>query len=197
MSGSGLNRAVLAVTGVLLLAAGGFGLAVRFAVLDVLVPDAPLVPGVAPPPSWVWWAIAVGGTGFGLLAGCLLTAQVCGGPKSRTWRFDADAGRTELAASTALAPLLAETGAYPGVHAVRGTLAGTRDTPRVTLVISTGRDGEPGVIRHALVTGGLPRLRRALDVDELPAAVEFRLTDEPGARTGQVTAAHVVTDPPG
>lgn len=185
---SRLNRAVLAVIGLLLLAAGCFGLATRFAVLDVLAPDAPLVPGDAPPPPWVWWATAAGGVLLGLLAVRWLAAQLDRAPKTRTWRFDAGGsdtgGRTELAARTAVAPLLAEAETYPGVHAARGTLAGTRDEPRLALVISTDRDGEPGAIRHALATRGLPRLRQALDLDELPTTVEFRFTDEPGPRTG-------------
>lgn len=181
---SRLNRAVLAVTGLLLLAACAFGLATRFALLDVLAPDAPLVPGDAPPPTWVWWVTSAGGVVLGLLAFRWLVAQADRAPKTRTWRFDTNgdtgAGRTELATGTAIAPLLAETETYPGVRAARGALAGTRDEPSLALVISTDRDGEPGAIRHALVTRGLPRLRQALDLDELPTTVEFRFTDKPG-----------------
>ncbi|GAA2660506.1 MULTISPECIES: alkaline shock response membrane anchor protein AmaP [Actinosynnema] len=185
-----LNRAVLAVTGLLLLAAGGFALATRFAVLDVLAPDAPLVPGDALPPPWVWNVIAVAGTALGLLAVRWLVAQVARAPRSSLWRFDTDgSGRTELAASTALAPLLAEAGAYPGVREARGVLTGAGNAPRLELVISTDRDGEPGAIRRALATGGLPRLRRALDLDRLPTTVEFRLTGNPGARTAPPTSS--------
>ncbi|MEV8444081.1 alkaline shock response membrane anchor protein AmaP [Actinosynnema sp. NPDC051121] len=189
---SGLNRAVLALTGLLLLAAGGFALATRFALLDLLAPDAPLVPGDAPPPTWVWWAVAAGAVVLGLLAVRWLAAQADRTPKTRTWRSDtggssdtsgsATGGRTELAAGTAVAPLLAEIETYPGVHAAHGTLAGIRDEPRLALVVTTDQDGEPGAIRHALVTRGLPRLRQALDLDELPTAVEFRFTDKPALR---------------
>lgn len=178
-----LNRAVLAATGLLLLVAGGLALATRSAVPAVLPPDAPLVPGDAPPPTWAWWATAAGGVVLGLLAVRWLTAQVRRGPSTRTWRFGSDAGRTELAASTAIAPLLAETETYPGVHAARGALSGPLGAPSLALVVSTGQDGEPGAIRHALVTRGLPRLRQALDLDELPVTVEFRFTGKPGPRT--------------
>ncbi|ATE55786.1 alkaline shock response membrane anchor protein AmaP [Actinosynnema pretiosum] len=181
---SWLNRALLALIGALLLASGGFGLAARFAALDVLPADAPLVPGVEPPPPWAWWLTAACGVVLGLLAAGWLAAQASRGPRSPTWRSGAVDGRTELAASTAIAPLLAEVGACPGVRAVRGALAGPLESPALALVISTGRGGDPGAIRHELVTRVLPRLRRALDLAELPTTVEFHVGGEPGPRTG-------------
>ncbi|MGW6443198.1 alkaline shock response membrane anchor protein AmaP [Lentzea sp. NPDC055074] len=182
---SGLNRVVLAIIGLVLLVAGGVVVAETVATLNVLSPDAPLVPGDALPPAWVWPVTAVCAVALGLLATRWLVAQADRTPKTGTWRFDVGPGegRTELAARTAIAPLLAEVETYPGVHAVHGTLAGRRDDPALALVISTTRDGEPGTIRHGLVTNGLPRLRQALGIDRLPTTVEFHLTDKPGPRT--------------
>ncbi|SDG71139.1 hypothetical protein SAMN05216553_110376 [Lentzea fradiae] len=180
-----LNRVVLAVTGLVLLVGGGVVVAETLTTLNLLRPDAPLVPGDALPPTWVWYVAAIGSAALGLLAIRWLVAQADRTPESSTWRYDTEpgSGRTELAASTAITPLLAEIEAYPGVHAVHGTLAGRLDAPALALVISTTRDGEPGAIRHALVSEGLPRLRRALAIDELPTTVEFRLTDARGPRT--------------
>ncbi|MDX3659704.1 hypothetical protein PV646_20585 [Streptomyces sp. ID05-26A] len=182
---SGLNRVVLAIIGLVLLVAGGVVLAGTLATLDVLRPDSPLVPGDALPPAWVWYVITAGAVALGLLATRWLVAQADRTPRTGTWRFDTGpgGGRTELAASTAIAPLLAEVETYPGVHAVRGTLAGRPENPALTLVISTTQDGEPSAIRHALVASGLPRLRQALGISELPTTVEFHLTDKPGPRT--------------
>ncbi|PPK65103.1 hypothetical protein CLV40_116146 [Actinokineospora auranticolor] len=179
---SRLNRALLAATGLLLLAAGGFALATRFAVLDVLPPEGHLVPGSATAPTWVWYTTAACGVVLGLLAIRWLVAQVIRKPKTHTWRFDTDTGRTDLSASTAVGPLLAEAETYPGVHTARGTLAGTRDNPTLVLVISTEQDAEPAAIRRALATRGVPRLCRVLDLGDLPTTVEFRFTDEPAAR---------------
>ncbi|GAA3001125.1 alkaline shock response membrane anchor protein AmaP [Actinokineospora diospyrosa] len=185
---SRLNRALLAATGLLLLACAGFALGTRFAVLDVLPPDGHLLPGDPAPPTWVWYATAACGVVLGLLALRWLVAQVIREPKAHQWRFDTDTGRTGLAASTATAPLLAETETYPGVLAARGTLAGTRANPALALVITTEQDAEPGAIRHALAARGVPRLRRALDLEDLPTTVEFRFTGEAGPRLGVPTA---------
>jgi hypothetical protein len=182
---SGLNRVVLAIIGLVLLVGGGLVVAAKFTTLNALRPDAPLVPGDALPPTWVWYVIAICSAALGLLAARWLVAQVNRTPRSSIWRFDIDpgSGRTELAASTAITPLLAEMEAYPGVHAVRGTLAGRQSAPVLAVVITTTKDGEPSAIRHALAARGLPRLRQALGIDELPTTVEFRLTEEPGPRT--------------
>ncbi|OOC00880.1 hypothetical protein B0293_41125, partial [Amycolatopsis azurea DSM 43854] len=95
---------------------------------------------------------------------------------------DPDAGRTELAASTAIEPFVSEVTTYPGVHAAHATLAGTRDTPAVALVISAEQGGDLTEIRHRIDTDGLPRLCQALDLDTLPTTVEFRFSTKAGAR---------------
>ncbi|GLW89679.1 alkaline shock response membrane anchor protein AmaP [Actinokineospora globicatena] len=197
---SRLNRVLLATTGVVLLAGGGFALATRFGVLEVLGPDDHLVVGYTPPPMWVWYATAACAIVLGLLAVRWLVAQVIRKPKTHPWRFDTDGGRTELAASAATTPLLAETETYPGVLAARGTLAGTRDNPVLALVISTEHDAEPHAIRHALAKRGVPRLRQALDLDTLPTTVEFHFTDKAGPRTATPdpdAAPHGWVEPPG
>ncbi|EMD22700.1 hypothetical protein C791_8024 [Amycolatopsis azurea DSM 43854] len=71
---------------------------------------------------------------------------------------------------------------YPGVHAAHATLAGTRDTPAVALVISAEQGGDLTEIRHRIDTDGLPRLCQALDLDTLPTTVEFRFSTKAGAR---------------
>jgi len=180
-----LNRTVLGFFGLVLLAAGGFTIATHFGSLTLLDPDAPLAPGTAPPPTWVWYLVAVAAIVVGLLLLRWLAAQLARKPKTRTWRFEAEAGRghTELAAATAVAPFLAEVETYPGVHAAHATLAGTRENPALALVLTTRQDGEPTTIRERLETHGLPRLRQALDLDVLPVTIEFRFSTKTGART--------------
>ncbi|OLR91835.1 Asp23/Gls24 family envelope stress response protein [Actinokineospora bangkokensis] len=179
-----LNRGLLAVTGLVLAAAGAFALATHFRVLRVLDPGTTLVPGTQPPPTWVLYAVAAGAVVLGLLALRWLVAQLARAPKTHTWHLEADpgTGRTELPAKTAVEPLLAEVGAYPGVHAAHGTLTGTRANPAVVLRVTVEQDGDPADIRHRIETEGLPRLRQALDLDELPAGIEFRFSTSTGAR---------------
>jgi hypothetical protein len=180
-----LNRTLLALVGLVLLAAGGFAVATHFGKLTLLASDAPLTPGTATPPTWVWYVAAVVAIVLGLLLLRWLAAQLTRKPKTHTWRFETnlDRGRTELAAGTAVAPFLAEVETYPGVHAAHATLAGTHDNPALALVLSAEQDGEPTTIRERIETHGLPRLRQALDLDTLPVTIEFRFTTETGART--------------
>ncbi|MEA5363000.1 alkaline shock response membrane anchor protein AmaP [Amycolatopsis sp., V23-08] len=180
-----LNRTLLALFGLVLLAAGGFAVATHFGKLTLLSPDSALTPGTSAPPAWVWYVVAAAAIVVGLLLLRWLAAQLARKPKTHTWRFetDPDRGRTELAAATAAAPFLAEVETYPGVHAAHATLAGTHDDPALALVLSVEQDGDPSALRDRLETEGLPRLRQALDLDVLPVTIEFRFTTKTGART--------------
>ncbi|WP_410574788.1 alkaline shock response membrane anchor protein AmaP [Amycolatopsis sp. cmx-4-61] len=179
-----LNRTLLGLVGLVLLATGGFAVATHFGKLTVLDPGAPLVPGTATPPTWAWYVVAAVALVVGLLLLRWLAAQLTRKPKTHTWRFETDPGRgrTELAASAAVAPFLAEVEAYPGVHTAHATLAGTHDAPVLALVLNAEQDGDPTEIRNRLDAHGLPRLRQALDLDALPVTVEFRFTPRTGAR---------------
>ncbi|UOZ03809.1 alkaline shock response membrane anchor protein AmaP [Amycolatopsis sp. WQ 127309] len=179
-----LNRVLLGLVGLVLLAAGGFAVATHFRRLTVVDPGSPLVPGTASPPTWVLYVAAAVAVVLGLLVLRWLLAQLARRPRTQTWRFeeDPDRGRTELAADAAVAPFTEELRTYPGVHQARATLAGTREDPTLALVVSVEQDGDPTEIRERLETEGLPRLRQALDLDAVPVAIEFRFTTSAGPR---------------
>jgi hypothetical protein len=179
-----LNRVGLAVVGVVLVAAGGFVVAAHLGMLTIVDPHSALVPGTEAPPTWVLYVIAAVAIIAGTLMVWWLLAQLVRTPKTHTWRLeqDADRGRTELAASTATAPLVGELTTYTGVRAANATLTGTREAPVVALVVNLEQDGDLTAIRERIETHGLPRLRQALDLDTLPATVEFRVTTKTGAR---------------
>ena len=179
-----LNRTLLAVLGVVLLAAGACALLVHFGWWRILDRNTPLVPGTAMPGTVVLYVAAAVAIILALLCLRWLAAQLLVKPKTKVLRFehDIDTGRTELAASAAIAPFLAEVETYPGVHAARGTLHGTRADARLTLVITADQDGDLGEIRQALHDNGLPRLRHALDLELLPVGVEFRVATPSGQR---------------
>ena len=135
-----LNRIGLAVVGVVLVAAGGFVVATHLGMLTIVDPHSVLVPGSEAPPTWVLYVIAA----IAIIAGTLmvrwLLAQLVRTPTTHTWRLeqDSDRGRTELAASTATAPLVGELTTYTGVHGrprhphryPRSTRPGIGDPPR-------------------------------------------------------------------
>jgi hypothetical protein len=179
-----LNRALLALIGLLLIAAGGFAGALHFGKLAVLAPEAPLVPGTALPPTWAWYTAAAVVVLLGLLLLRWLAAQLTRKPKTHTWHFatDPDRGRTELSPGTAIEPFLTEVRTYPGVHTAHATLAGTRENPALVLILSAEQDGDLTAIRHRLDTHGLPRLRQAIDLGTLPVTIEFRFTTKAGGR---------------
>jgi hypothetical protein len=179
-----LNRTVLAVVGVVLVAVGGFAVATYLGMLTVVDPRSALVPGTEAPPIWALYVVAAVAIIMGTLMVRWLLAQLIHTPKTHTWRFeqDSDRGRTELASSIATAPLVGELTTYPGVHAAHATLTGTREAPVLALVINLEQDGDLTAVRERVETHGLPRLRQALDLDVLPATVEFRVTTKTGAR---------------
>ncbi len=179
-----LNRGLLGLVGVVLLVAGAFTVATHFGLLTVFPRDAPLVPEMADPPTWAFYVAATVAIVLGLLCLGWLLAQLARTPKTHTWRFEQNPaqGRTELAAGTAIAPFIEEVTAYPGVHAVRATLAGRRETPALAMVVSADQDSDLADIRHRIDTIGLPRLRQALDLDAVPVTIEFRFANTTGAR---------------
>jgi hypothetical protein len=179
-----LNRGGLAVVGVVLVAVGGFAVATHLGMLTIVDPRSALVPGTEAPPTWVLYVVAAVAIIAGVLMVRWLLAQLVRRPKAHTWRLeqDPDRGRTELASSTATIPLVGELTTHTGVRAVHAALAGPREAPVLALVVNLEQDGDLAAVREHLDTHGLPRLRQALDLETLPATVEFRVTTKAGAR---------------
>ncbi|MGC7097699.1 alkaline shock response membrane anchor protein AmaP [Amycolatopsis lurida] len=179
-----LNRGLLGVFGLVLLAAGGFALGTYSGKLTWFDRSGAVLPGIATPPTWALYATAAGAIVAGLLALRWLVAQLARKPKTHTWRLETDPaqGRTEIAASTAVAPFVEEVGTFPGVHSARATLAGSRQSPMLAVIVRTHQSGDLRAIREHLDTKALPRLREALDLDTFPLTVEYRPTPTTGDR---------------
>ena len=175
-----LNRTLLAVLGLVLVAAGGAVLAVAAGVLRPPWPG--LVPSTRPVLTWVPWAGAGGAAVLGLLCLRWLVAQAARRPRTGTWELAADPahGSTRLAADTATAPLVAELTGYPGVRSAGAWLTGGPGDPALTLVVTVDPDVSLAVVRERIGADALPRFRQALELAELPVTVRFQL-----ARTAQ------------
>ena len=181
-----LNRTLLLIIGIVLLAAAAFALLTAFGVLRVLARDASLTPATLTLPTWVTWASAVAAILLGLLSLRWLLAQALRQPKTGTWRLetDRDYGATELDAQTAVVPLVEEVESYPGVHRASARLSGTAQKPVLHLVIGTDDDADITGLRHRIDTQAMANLRRSLDLTTLPADLLIRLDD---ARSTQLT----------
>lgn len=179
-----LNRGLLVLFGLILLAAGACAIAAHYGAIGALPADRTLVPGTATPPTWALYTTAVAAVIAGLLALRWLLAQLASSPKTRTWRLERDPadGATTLASVTAVEPFTNDISAYPGVHTASATLTGPRDAPALAVIISTEQHTDLTTLRQRLDTAALPRLRQALDLDSLPVSVEFRFTTKTGAR---------------
>jgi hypothetical protein len=179
-----VNRVLLALIGLILLAAGAFAILENTGVLTLVDRESALAPGTARPPTWVLYTTAAAGVVVALLALRWLLTQLTPTTKNRTWQLEehAEHGGTELSTATATVPFVADMTACPGVHTARAALSGPGQSPRLAVVVGIEQDASVDDVRSYLGTHALPRLRQALDLAELPTTVEFRFTTKAGAR---------------
>lgn len=168
-----LNRALLLLAGLILLAAGAFQLTTRFGLLHLVPRHQALTFLGADLPDWtapVALAVAIVA---GLASLRWLAAQARRRPRTTSWRLTADPGRgvTTMHADSAAAPLEADVEEYDGVRGVRAWLTGPRHGPALYLHVRTDYDADLTVLRQQILGHALPRLRGALDLDELPSAM--------------------------
>ncbi|MFI9380800.1 alkaline shock response membrane anchor protein AmaP [Kutzneria sp. NPDC052558] len=171
-----LNRTLLALLGIVLLAAGAIAAAAHFARIGPLAPDSAVLPDLGRPPAWTPTAVGAAGVIIGLLALRWLLAQFGRGPKTHTWQHTEESGATTYRPTIAVTPFEDEVAALPGVRSAAADLGGTRDAPTLALLVTAEPDADLRSIRQALAADVLPRLRQALDLDAVAATVEFRFS---------------------
>lgn len=176
---NGVNRAVLALLGLLLLAGGGLGLAWSFGVFGSgrhpLLP--PAVSDVFRTRSWIWWVIAVACLVLALLSLRWLLAQL------RTDRI----GRLDLTEDDRDGQLTVSAGALTdavqtevtGLRGVTAASAHLRDRRgrRLTLTVELADYADIAEVRNALEERVVAHARQAIDDPVLPVDIELR----PGA----------------
>ncbi|MFI1461210.1 Asp23/Gls24 family envelope stress response protein [Nocardia carnea] len=174
-----LNRLLLALLGIALLAAGAYALAAYSGWPGWVDTDTPLVPGTAAPADWVFWLVITGATVLGLLCLRWLMAQLFRMPRPVSWRMEADgsAGRTVLSSRTAATAVAADIESYGEVRTADAWLAGPRATPELHLVVTAEPGADIPRLRDRIHEEAVPRLRRALDVGELPIRLELGFAD--------------------
>jgi hypothetical protein len=168
-----LNRALLLVAGLVLLAAGLFETGSGLGLIHLVAKHQSLAVLAGQRPHWVGPAVFAGAVVTGLAALCWLVAQLPRRHRSITWRVAAnpDRGVTTLPADAAAAPLAADVAAYHGVRGATARLAGPPRTPQLYLHVRTEYDTDLTALRRQIEQHALPRLRGALELDDLPSAI--------------------------
>jgi hypothetical protein len=183
-----LNRTVLALLGLLCLAAGGVVLLIGTGLLGDLLPvpaDAPLLPPRLVLPGWGPSAVAAVAVVIGLLALRWLIAQTIRRPASSNWQLSPDTttGTTHIDSDAAVRPLADEIEDYPGVRSATASLTGPRQHPHLYLRVSADDHADISELRRRIGANAIPRLTQALNLPALPADTLLRLVTASGART--------------
>jgi hypothetical protein len=174
------NRAVLAVLGLLLLAAGATGLAAGLGAFGADVRTRQVIPSAirdwASRHDWFWILVAAGCILVALLALRWLLAQAS---TSRIGELELESdrrrGRTVMTGRAVTDAVAGEIGSYRGVGGVRASLLGDRAAP--TLLVRATLDGraDPAAVSTRIQTDAVPHTRQALEMPDLPVRLELRL----------------------
>jgi hypothetical protein len=183
-----LNRTVLALLGLLCLAAGGVVLLVGTGLVGGVLPvptDAPLLPPGLVLPGWAPSAVTAVTIIIGLLALRWLIAQTIRRPASSNWQLSPDttAGTTHIDGDAAVRPLADEIEDYPGVRSATASLTGPRQHPHLYLRVSADDHADISDLRRRIGANAIPHLTQALNLPALPADTLLRLVTASGART--------------
>lgn len=175
-----INRTLLGLAGLALAGAGGYALAAHYGRLGWVDTGAPLVPGPAAPPTWVFVAVIAGAAVLALLCLRWLLAQLFRMPKSEGWQVGGDhrGGRTVLRSGTAAAPVAADIEGSPGVRDAEAWLSGSPDTPQLHLLVTAAPAADVAELRRRILGHAVTRLRAALEVEAVPVTLELRFADE-------------------
>jgi hypothetical protein len=173
---NGVNRTVLAVLGLVLLAAGALGLALSFGAFGDNAQ--PLLPqgmrDYARDQSWFWWAVAAACLVIALLGLRWLLAQLA---TDRVGRLDLTTddrdGLTTVHGSALTDAVQAEVEELRGVVGASAQLRDRRGR-RLSLTVDLAEYADIAEVRHSLEDRVVAHARQAVDDPALPVDVELR-----------------------
>ena len=174
------NRGILALLGLVLLAAGGAGIAAGVGVFGnsftrTKVIDQDYRDWVASH-DWFWLALAAGSILVALLALRWLLAQASTTRLSHLdIESDRSAGRTVLSGSAVTDAVASEIKGYRGISGASAHLLGTRGTPTLLIHATLDGRGDPAELQRRIRTDAIAHARQALDQPDLPVRLEVRL----------------------
>jgi hypothetical protein len=181
-----LNRTVLTLLAVALLAAGAYGLARGYGAFGDARAAEPILDDdvrsfVTRNADWFWPLAAVcsilaAWIGLRWLLAQFVTPSVTHLPV----RADGP-GRTELSVHGATAALAREIGEYAGVRSSKARMVSDHP-PEVEITVDVHDDADVPAVRRRIEEHALPRFRTALELPNLQARIHVRLA-EPAGRT--------------
>jgi hypothetical protein len=175
-----LNRSVLALLGLLCLAAGAVVLLAGTGLLGNRLPvpaDAPLLPPGPALPGWGTAVVSAVAVIVGLLALRWLIAQMIRLPAGGSWQLSPDTttGTTHLDSDAAAGPLADDIEDLPGVRSATARLTGPHGHPHLYLRVSADDHADISDLRRRIDDHAIPRLIHALNVPALRADMLLRL----------------------
>jgi hypothetical protein len=104
---------------------------------------------------------------------------------SESWHLPTDPadGSTVLDADAAATAVAEEIEDHPGIRRTRAAITGSRSRPRLHLTVTTEVDTPVTELRERIAGEAPPRLRAALDIQDLPTEILVRLGETTGRRT--------------
>jgi hypothetical protein len=172
---NGVNRTLLGLLGLLLLAAGGLGLAVSFGALgDAGTPVLPQAVRDFAEQPWFWWAVAGICLVLALLGLRWLLAQL---QTDRVGRLDLTSddrdGLTTVHAGALTDAVEAEAEGLRGVSGASAHLL-DRGGGRLVLAVDLAEYADIAEIRQTLEDRVVAHARQAIDDPDLPVDIELR-----------------------
>ncbi len=179
---NGVNRAVLTLLALLLLAAGVIMVLLGFG-LFFLAPGSAVLPAVATTwvedRPWLWWVAAAVSLAIALLGLRWLIAQLRTDGVGSFALISASGsdGLTQVRSSGVTEAVEDDAESIQGVERASARVAG-HDVQRVELTVTTTEEADMSAVRRGLEDQTVSRLRAALDPPDLPVQIEIR----PGAQ---------------
>jgi hypothetical protein len=177
-----LNSAVLTLLSLLLLAAGGYGLARGYGAFgDARAADPVLTDDVrnyvSRNANWFWPLAAVLAVLLAWLGLRWLLSQIHAPSVDRLPVRADGPGHTDLVASGATAALARDIEDYPGIRSARARMVGDHPSPEVDLTVDVADDADVNVLRRRIEEHALVRFRAALELTELRCRLHLRLAE--------------------
>ncbi len=184
-SPDGLNRTVLTILALLLIAAGAYGLARGYGAFgDEQAADPVLGDDVrdfvSDNANWFWPVAAVLSLLLAWLGLRWLVAQMSTPAVSHLPVRSDGPGHTRLVATGAASALARDIEDYPGVRGARARIVSDHPSPEVEITVDVHDDADTVDVRRRIEEHALARFVTALEIQEVRPKLHFRLAEPAG-----------------